>query len=143
MTNEEIGSLIFNTATYNGMPPALADLIEAQSKHETANYSSNAFLKNNNCFGYKFVSGSHYQVGAGIKSTEKDPYAAYATIEDSVDELCAWVNRRQIQGKFPKDLSTIQTPIEYATLLKNCGYFGDPLQNYVSGLTHYQSDNNA
>jgi uncharacterized FlgJ-related protein len=137
MTNQEIGQLIYTTAFQDGMPAQLCSLIEAQSKHETDDYSSHAFINNNNCFGYKYVVGARWQSGMGITSSEGDHYAHYDDIQDSVHEICAWIIRRRTQGKFPADLNDIQTPTEYATLLKQCGYFGDPLQNYVSGLTHF------
>jgi len=137
MTEQEIGKLIHDTAVADGMPPMLSNLIEAQSKHETANYTSNAFINNHNCFGYKHVVGAHWQDGAGIISSEGDRYAHYENIENSVHEICAWILRRQKDGKFPRDLTAIGTPTDYAVLLKQAGYFGDPLQNYINGLTHY------
>ena len=137
MTSKQIGSLIYATAFADGMPAVLCSLIEAQSKHETDDYTSNAFLKNNNCFGYKYVSGAKWQAGSGITSTEHDPYAAYKDIPDSVHELTAWIKRRQYEKKFPVNLNDIQTPEDYAELLKKCGYFGDPIGNYISGLTHF------
>ena len=132
--------MIYGYASAAGMPSNMCYLIEAQSKHETGSYTSNAFLKNNNCFGYKYVKGAKYQIGAGITSTESDPYAKYASVEDSVKELVAWIGRRQASGKFPADLTTIKTPAEYATLLKNCGYFGAPLQEYIAGLTKFSNN---
>jgi hypothetical protein len=130
---------IYNTAIADGLPPNMANLLVAQSKHETGNYTSNAYLKNNNLFGYKYVKGAKFQVGPGIKSSESDPYAHYSTINDSVHELTAWIERRQGEGKFPVNLTTLSS-MEYAVLLKNCGYFGDPLNNYISGLNHYSGD---
>jgi len=137
MTNREIGSLIYATAFSDEMPAFMCSLIEAQSKHETGNYTSNAFLKNNNCFGYKYVKGAKFQVAPGITSTEGNPYAKYASIENSVHELCAWIRRRQKEKKFPEDLNVITSPDQYARLLKFCGYYGDPLKNYINGLTLY------
>jgi uncharacterized FlgJ-related protein len=128
--------LIFDTALADGMPEAFARLIAAQAAHETGNFTSNAFLKNKNCFGYKYVKGGKWQAGAGITSTEHDPYAKYDSIENSVHELTDWVKRRQKEKKFPPDLSTVDTPVEYATLLKACGYYGAPVQEYITGLTH-------
>lgn len=139
MNNEEIGSLIYATAFSDVMPAYMCSLIVAQSKHETGNYTSNAFKKNNNCFGYKYVKGAKFQIAPGITSSEGNPYAKYATIENSVHELCAWIGRRQKEKKFPKDLTEINTPELYAGILKACGYYGDPLKNYISGLTHYLS----
>jgi uncharacterized FlgJ-related protein len=138
--------LIFDAARADGMPVILSNLIVAQSKHETTDvkkkqpYTSNAFVKNNNAFGYKAVKGAKWQLGPGITSSEKDPYANYASVENSVHELTDWIKRRQKQGKFPSDLNTITEPVQYANLLKACGYFGDPVQNYISGLTKYNKD---
>jgi hypothetical protein len=137
MTNQQIGSLIYATAFRDGIPAMLCNLIEAQSRHETDDYTSNAFLKDNNCFGYKYVKGAKWQLGTGITSSEGDSYAKYQSIQDSVHELTDWIKRRIKEGKFPSDLSGIKTPTQYAGLLKECGYFGDPIQNYISGITHF------
>jgi len=137
MTENQISALIYATAMNDGMPDQLARLILAQAKHETDDFTSNAFIKNNNCFGYKYVPGGKWQTGAGITSTEKDPYAKYKTIEDSVHELTDWIKRRQFGKKFPADLNEIKKPVDYAVLLKKCGYFGDPIKNYIDGLTHF------
>jgi hypothetical protein len=137
MTTKQTGALIYATAFGDGMPDNMCGLIEAQSKHETDEYTSNAFRKNNNCFGYKTVKGGKWQAGAGIKSSEGDPYASYTSIENSVHELTDWIKRRMHEGRFPADLKTIKTPQEYALLLKQCGYFGDTVGHYVSGLQHF------
>lgn len=138
MTINQTGSLIYATAFGDGMPAALCSLIEAQSKHETDEYSSNAFLKDNNCFGYKFVTGGKWQVGKGIGSSEAgSSYAVYKDVPDSVHEICDWIKRRQFGKKFPADLRTITTPEIYAGLLKSCGYFGDTVEHYIAGLKHF------
>jgi hypothetical protein len=139
MTSKQIQSLVYATAFGDGMPDTLANLIVWQSQHETDDYTSNAFKKNSNLFGYKTFAGSKWQTGAGITSSEGDPYASYATIEDSVHELTSWIKRRQFKGQFPTDLNKIKTPQDYALLLKACGYFGDTVGHYVSGLIHFKN----
>lgn len=131
-----------------GVPDKLAKLIVSQTKHETATrigekmvaYTSNAFTRNNNAIGYKFV-GSRYQVGPGIKSSEGDYYGAYADYTDSIQELVDWIYRRVKEGKFPADLRTIDTADKYAALLKSAGYFGDPLTVYAGGLKAWFKEN--
>jgi uncharacterized FlgJ-related protein len=137
MNENQISALIYATASLDGMPDTLARLIVAQARHESDDFTSNAFIKNNNCFGYKYVPGGRWQIGAGITSTEKDPYAKYKDIESSVHELTGWIKRRMIGKKFPSDLNEIKTPLQYATYLKACGYYGDTLQHYEQGLTHF------
>lgn len=137
---EQFIKRILAACAAKGMPKRLSQLIAAQAMHETANFTSNVFKQNNNGFGYKYVKGAKYQVGAGRISTEKDPYANYLTLEDSVYEICDWIKRRQAEGKFPANLFTIKDGETYATLLKNCGYYGGPLSGYIAGLNKYVKD---
>jgi len=130
---------IYQRATSDGIPPVLATIIVAQAMHETGGYTSNAFESCNNCFGYKWV-GQASALGPCILSSEGDSYAKYNSIEQSVDELVGWIQRRQKEGTFPKDLATITSPEQYAGLLYNKGYFGytsSALSNYIKGLTYW------
>lgn len=137
MTNTQLSTLVYAIAFGDGMPDQLCKLIVAQAKHETDDFSSHAFEYNNNCFGYKYVKGAKWQMGPGITSTEHDPYAHYEDVAHSVHEICDWIKRRQHEGKFPADLRTITSPAQYAQLLKACGYYGDTLSDYTTGLNHF------
>ena len=129
---------IFDTAVADGMPEYLATLMVAQSRHETGNYTSKFFKDYHNCFGYSKVLGAKWQLHIGTPNADNaKPIAAYSKIENSVHELTDWIYRRQREKKFPKDLNTIKSPLEYVTLLKNCGYFGDTLSNYLFGVVHF------
>ncbi len=134
--NMNIDSIIMRTAKEMGMPLNMQRLLVAQAKHETGNFTSNAYKLNKNLYGYKYIPGASYQMYKGITSSEGNAYAAYASIEDSVREVCAWIKRRQSEGKFPKDLSVIDAPT-YAQLLKNSGYYGDTVAVYTKGLTNF------
>jgi hypothetical protein len=120
-----------------GLPPTLSDLLVAQSKHETGDYTSNAFLKDNNAFGYSYVPGGVWQIGPGIIADNGAAVARYATIEDSTSEMVDWIYRRIAKGVFPANLNDIQTPVQYAHLLKAAGYYGDTFENYVEGLRRW------
>lgn len=133
-----IDERIYNQAITNGMPPVLATLIVAQARHETAGYTSNVFKSCNNAFGYKWV-GQSTAVGPCVTSTEGDSYAKYANVEHSTTELTKWIRRRQQEGKFPSDLTQIQTADDYSYLLKRSGYYGDTQANYLSGLIYWLS----
>lgn len=132
--------MIYATAFADGMPAYLCSLIEAQAFHETDSFTSHAFLLNNNCFGYKYVKGGKWQQGAGITSSEDDPYAKYDSVANSVHELTSWIKRRQKDKRFPADLKEIDSTFEYASLLKECGYYGDEVGNYVTGLNYFLKD---
>lgn len=135
MTNEE---LIFNTARADGMPQILATIIVAQAKHETGNFTHRFFTTGKNAFGYSYVSGAKWQLPTpGPKADNGVAIAQYATIENSVHELTDWIKRRQKEGAFPADLSTISTAAQYAQLLKNKGYFGASLSSYTAALENW------
>ena len=138
MINKIYSDKVINTAIENGIPMQLAKLMACQSAVETANFTSNAFQKDNNGFGYKYVEGASLQLAQeGIHSTETDNYAAYPSFDNSIIEICHWIGRRQKQTKFPQDLVTIQTPLQYATLLKNCEYYGGQGEDYANGMQVY------
>lgn len=127
-----------------GLPDTLANLVVAQAKHESANFTSNFFKKYNNAFGYSYVAGGRYQLpGGGTKADNGLPIAAYASIEDSTREIVDWIYRRKKAGTFPSDLGSITTPEQYAQLLKNAGYYGDTISNYLRGLRNYFIDSPA
>jgi len=131
-----IAERIYNQAITDGMPPVLATLIVSQSGHETNGWTSNVFLACNNGFGYKWV-GQATAIGPCTGSPEGDSYAKYSTIEQSTHEITLWIKRRQNENKFPANLNTINTPEQYALLLKNAGYYGDPLSVYTNGLIYW------
>lgn len=124
-----------------GLPDSLANLVVAQAKHESANFTSNFFKKYNNAFGYSYVSGGRYQLpGGGTKADNGIPIAAYSSVEDSTREIVDWIYRRRKAGTFPINLGSITTPEQYAQLLKDAGYYGDSLSNYLRGLKNFFSD---
>lgn len=118
-----------------GFPAMLSNLIVAQAKHETGQYTSTVFTADNNLFGYMYVG----QAGAtqGISKPGGGYYAHYSSWGGSVTELINWIKRRQNEGKFPADLATITTPQQYASLLKDSGYYTDSVSNYTAGLIRW------
>lgn len=136
--DKQRANYVIKIAMENQMPLQLSRLLACHSAFETANWTNNNFLKNNNGYGYKFVLGAKLQLPKeGIHSTESDHYAAYATFEDSIKEVCLWIGRRVKESKFPKDLTIIQMPEQYAFLLKSCGYYGGKETDYAKGIAIY------
>lgn len=127
---------IFDVARANGVPVVLANLIVAQARHETADFTSNVFKSCNNAFGYKYA-GQPLPVRPCVNSPEGNSYASYPDLADSVRELVAWIKRRQEENKFPANLSEITTAEKYAQLLKDAGFYGDPVTVYTSGLKKF------
>jgi hypothetical protein len=108
----------------------LSKFIVAQAGHETGNFKSDAFKRNNNIAGYKPYSGSIWQVypapaGANTK------YGYFTTIENSVYEVADWLGRRESAFK------SVKTVADYAIALRNNNYYTDTVGNYTSGLGFY------
>lgn len=120
-----------------GVPDPLAALLVAQAKHETGDFSSNAFRTGNNAFGYSYFPTSDWQKGPGLIADNGQPIATYSNVGDSTREIVDWIYRRVKEGVFPGDLSIITTPEQYAVLLKKAGFYGDSVTNYTNGLIRY------
>jgi hypothetical protein len=128
---------IFSLLIDGGLPPGLALLVVAQSKHETAlggvPYTSRQYLVNNNCFGYGYVPGGSYQVagGGGKHPEDSGVYAKYVDIDHSVLDIVGYYTRRsQVFFK-------ITNTQEFGNALKLQGYYTDSPVNYVAGLNHF------
>jgi len=129
----DYGQRIYNTAVSMGVSNTLANLIVAQARHETADFTSPIFRENNNAFGYTYVSGAKYQLPTGGRIADNGKATArYANIEDSTREMVAWLQRRQKEGKFK--LSDLTTPEAYAAALKGSGYYGDTESRYLTAI---------
>lgn len=122
-----------------GQARLLASLMVAQSKYETANYTSNVFKKNNNAFGYKYYKGSLYQNGFGLVAPSKDAqgnpdggsYAKYSDVADSAREVADWIGRRK------ESFINVSNPLTFAAALKNNDYFGQTAYQYYQGVQKY------
>jgi hypothetical protein len=130
-------ALVGTPTNPKGVPLVLADLLVAQSKHETGDYTSSFFLLDNNAFGYSYVAGAYWQIGRGGIADNGAPIAKYATIEDSTGEMVDWIYRRVNEGKFPANLADITTPERYGQLLKDAGYYQDKSTTYIDGLRRW------
>lgn len=100
-----------------------AKLIYAQFSHETGNFTSELCLQYNNL--------------AGVTQVEPNdlPQPDGSFYYMKFDSLDAWA---RYFGKFIRlfDGAVEATTIEeYATALKEGGYFGDTLENYIDGMT--------
>lgn len=120
------------------MPSRLATIMIAQAQHETGNFTHRFFTVGNNAFGYSYVPGAKWQLPTpGSVADNGAKIAQYASVQNSVHELTDWIKRRQREGKFPPDLSVINTGDEYAALLKGAGYYGASEETYAAGIKRW------
>lgn len=110
----------------------LAKFIVAQAGHETGNFTSDAFKRNNNIAGYKPYPTSLWQVYP-IPATANQKYGYFPSIENSAYEVADWLGRRQAA------FEQVNTVADYAVALRNTNYYTDTVGNYTSGLGFYFS----
>lgn len=126
------------TDTNPGLPANLVPLVLAQAQNESTNFTSNVFNNTGygNAFGYNY-SGSAYQTGSF------EGFAVYGNngVDDSAAEIVDYIYRRVADGSFPADLTTITTADQYATLLKNAGYYTASEATYASGISNWLQQN--
>lgn len=129
--------IVYDTAKGQGANDMFAKIIVSQLGHESADFKSNVFLKNNNANGMKVPSKrkSPYIAGSGTKppSNEgKTPYARFASLEDNVKDLFLWLTYNKIDHK------TITGVEDYAERLRQRSYMGNTEAGkkiYIAGLS--------
>lgn len=127
---------IFLQALKRGASEWLARAFVAWSKLETGNYTSHFVPDYNAYFGYSYDPNSKYQISAGSLADNGQPIAAYRNLEDSVNEVYDWLQRRykrQDRGYFPNP-NNITNLDDFAKYLKQANYYGPTAQVYASIL---------
>lgn len=131
--------IIIDKVKSRGLNENLANLIAAQARLESADFTSNVFKQNNNAFGYKYAGQSGATAGTPAPKSEwaspskPQYYAKYKSVADSANELINWLYRREKEGKFI--VAQLQTPAQYANALKLGGYYGSSAASYTNGIT--------
>ena len=109
-------------------PERFAKLVTAQTGHETDGWTSDVYMTLNNVAGYGFDGTTYKDYPGGV--------------EDSVQDLIGYIQRKIGQGRFP-DPGSITTSTQWADLLKSVGYYTDSAFNYANGLSRWFNDNLA
>ena len=101
--------------------------IVSQAAHETNGFTSKIFKSNNNAFGMKYA-------GQSLSIGEKNGYADYATVLDSVKDFVKWYLKR-----VPVLLTMIGYGdiAKFVSFLKKNDYFEDTEENYCTGVTSW------
>ena len=97
------------------------EILFAQWSHETAGFTSEL------CVTYNNLGGLTQEK----KNDLPQPDGRYYYMKfDSPEDYATYFGK--YLGYYPGDKSTIE---KYATVLKEGGYFGDTLENYIAGMT--------
>lgn len=114
---------------------ALENYLIAQAKHETANFTSNVYQKDNNMFGMKKALRRPQNATQGLASPEPEPYKYYARFDSDSESLRDMLNWLRF-NRFPTQVGSVE---EYAELMRSKGFYTDSLANYTNALKRWIS----
>lgn len=104
-----------------------ADFVLAQAIHESDNFSSNVYKKNNNPFGMKVPSKRPFLGRVGTKAPDGGHYAAYDNDMIAFKDYLKWLR----YTNFPIGLKTVE---EFVAAMKKRGYFGASEESYLKAM---------
>lgn len=104
--------------------------IISQARHESNNFTSNVYRANNNPMGMKVPSVRKFLGTEGTKAPDGGHYAKYVNDTQGFQDFLVWLRAR----KFPTNLSTVD---EYVQAMKDKGYYGDSVSNYLRGVKYW------
>lgn len=105
-----------------GLSLGMAEIVVAQARHESGNFTSPIFEENWNPFGMK---RPRLRKTTAIGSNRG--HAVYPSLSDAVLDYVFYLRARQI----PFDIESVS---EFVIVIKNKGYFEDSYRNYVRGV---------
>lgn len=92
----------------------------AISKMETAAWTSNLFINQNNPWGMKQPRVRNTTAIPGLRT-----WALYASIDDAAKDILLWMKAR----KFPEGASDLYS---FVQAMKQVGYFEEPIEQYYN-----------
>lgn len=112
-----------------GVDPYTAELLIAQSKHESGNYKNN-LTKYNNVFARHYHKTDSFAVSAGAQAEGHSKFAIYPTVKYATLSQLSYLKRKKYSFKW-------NSPHQYAVELKSKGYYEAPVQEYSAALNSY------
>ena len=124
-TISNTGHRVYNLLQLNGFDAVTAKIITAQAAHETANFTSEVFLQNNNLFGFRRAA-PYPTFSKGLKNS----YSDYENIEDSIKDFTLYYR----EFRYPKVFLSV---FSYVMAIYQKGYFEDDPEKYARGVSHF------
>lgn len=110
-------------------------IIEAQARHESGNYTSPLYRRNNNMFGMRHARGSRAATQLGYE-VETDKYRVYRSSRESIRDMIDWLQNQN----FPVFPDTVKGALDYAAELRRRGFYTAPLGEYEKNLIFYYNN---
>jgi hypothetical protein len=122
------GNDIYDKLRAAGLNDVLSAFALSQFAHETNGFTSSIFKSNNNVCGMTYAQQS-------LAQDEKNGYAYYNTIDDSVQDFVKWYSRHR--NKLFSLPLTINSLEDYVSFLKNQDYFTADESEYLKGCQFF------
>lgn len=111
------------------LEPFVIELLVAQSKHESGNYT-NTLTKYNNLFGRHHHKSDIYSLGPGAPAEGHSRFARYPSIEAATRSQLEYLRRKGYSFKW-------STAKDFALELKQKKYYEAPVSVYTRALTRF------
>jgi len=124
----------------------LEKIFYAQAAHETGNFTSRAFVEQNNLFGMKEaqkrkttdIDSGVFNAQNGSFKADAIGYSEYESIEDSVLDLLYYLENQGFEPEILPDANDFEKLKRYLVFLKEetvpAPYFEDTFENYLNGV---------
>lgn len=109
--------------------PFAIELIVAQSKHESGNYTNN-LTNYNNLFGRHYSKIDTFAISAGATAEGHSKFAIYPSVEDATLSQLAYLKRKGYSFKW-------KTAKDFAMELKKKRYYEASVPAYTNALNHF------
>lgn len=109
-----------------GVDHYTAELLIAQSKHESGNYK-NGLTKYNNVFARHYHKIDSFAVSNGAAAEGHSNFAIYPTIKYATLSQLSYLRRKKYSFKW-------KNPHQYAVELKSKGYYEATIEQYTAAL---------
>ena len=126
-TANDTGKKVFQLLCDAGFSVSMAKILTAQAAHETANFTSSVFNNNNNLFGMRI---SHLRKQDSLGDTDKDSYANYSTLSQSVSDIGLYLKARKLDQVY-------NSCDDYVDAIHQKGYFEAPVDEYKKEVNRF------
>ncbi len=127
MITIESAQAIYTLVKAHGFTNRMARFFTCQAAHETGGFDSKLFKQNNNAFGMKYA-GQYSAKG------EKNGYAYYDSVTDSVQDVIIWWNYHKALTFWPLLITNLNG---FVRVLKDNGYFEADYNEYLKGCQYW------
>lgn len=109
--------------------PYVAELLIAQSKHESGNYK-NSLTKYHNVFARHYHKNDSFAISAGATAEGHSRFAIYPSLKNATLSQLSYLKRKKYSFRW-------NSPKQFAVELKSKGYYEATVEEYTDALNRF------